>query len=99
MCCFFFSSRRRHTRSLCDWSSDVCSSDLWLHFQQAPAVPDIVGLELVRHCRAWPDHRHLASEYIEQLWKFVETALPEEAADTRQARIVGQLVNGFAVRC
>src|SRR5260221_9305573 len=23
----FFSSRRRHTRSLCDWSSDVCSSD------------------------------------------------------------------------
>ena len=26
--CFFFSSRRRHTRSLCDWSSDVCSSDL-----------------------------------------------------------------------
>src|SRR5690349_25136329 len=33
MCCcrsvrFFFSSRRRHTRSLGDWSSDVCSSDL-----------------------------------------------------------------------
>src|SRR5437588_8814836 len=27
-CSFFFSSRRRHTRSLCDWSSDVCSSDL-----------------------------------------------------------------------
>src|SRR5438132_9835243 len=26
---FFFSSRRRHTRSLCDWSSDVCSSDLF----------------------------------------------------------------------
>src|SRR5438132_5619019 len=25
---FFFSSRRRHTRSLCYWSSDVCSSDL-----------------------------------------------------------------------
>src|SRR5476649_2113432 len=25
---FFVSSRRRHTRSLCDWSSDVCSSDL-----------------------------------------------------------------------
>src|SRR2546421_1207642 len=26
--CFFFSSRRRHTRSDRDWSSDVCSSDL-----------------------------------------------------------------------
>src|SRR5260370_12710801 len=25
---FFFSSRRRHTRFKCDWSSDVCSSDL-----------------------------------------------------------------------
>src|SRR5205814_7116922 len=28
---FFFSSRRRHTRCLSDWSSDVCSSDLY-HF-------------------------------------------------------------------
>src|SRR5699024_11564906 len=26
--CFFFSSRRRHTRSKRDWSSDVCSSNL-----------------------------------------------------------------------
>src|SRR5699024_11369827 len=31
--CFFFSSRRRHTRSKRDWSSDVCSSDLtWSDF-------------------------------------------------------------------
>src|SRR5689334_24131411 len=28
MAYFFFSSRRRHTRWNCDWSSDVCSSDL-----------------------------------------------------------------------
>src|SRR5207237_7667675 len=29
----FFSSRRRHTRFKCDWSSDVCSSDLvWAYF-------------------------------------------------------------------
>src|SRR5256886_2707165 len=28
---FFFSSRRRHTRFDCDWSSDVCSSDLTRH--------------------------------------------------------------------
>src|SRR5947199_2576443 len=27
---FFFSSRRRHTRCLSDWSSDVCSSDLFV---------------------------------------------------------------------
>src|SRR5947199_5687605 len=31
--CFFFSSRRRHTRCLSDWSSDVCSSDLTSAFQ------------------------------------------------------------------
>src|SRR2546422_7343052 len=29
-CLFFFSSRRRHTRCSRDWSSDVCSSDLYL---------------------------------------------------------------------
>src|SRR6266496_5618118 len=34
---FFFSSRRRHTRSLRDWSSDVCSSDLGPH--DLPIVP------------------------------------------------------------
>src|SRR5437762_3163121 len=28
---FFFSSRRRHTRYIGDWSSDVCSSDLFLN--------------------------------------------------------------------
>src|SRR5437899_12932209 len=37
---FFFSSRRRHTRCLSDWSSDVCSSDLI--FAQKSRV----------HCRA-----------------------------------------------
>src|SRR5580692_368758 len=30
---FFFSSRRRHTSFDCDWSSDVCSSDLEIHFR------------------------------------------------------------------
>src|SRR2546430_3760249 len=33
--CFFFSSRRRHTRFDCDWSSDVCSSDLHALFRHA----------------------------------------------------------------
>src|SRR2546427_3850359 len=34
---FFFSSRRRHTRFDCDWSSDVCSSDLTPEHVQAVA--------------------------------------------------------------
>src|SRR5947199_3086560 len=33
---FFFSSRRRHTRCLSDWSSDVCSSDLVAETGDAP---------------------------------------------------------------
>src|SRR6266480_5188455 len=41
---FFFSSRRRHTRLTCDWSSDVCSSDLptwvsWTSFASAEPSP------------------------------------------------------------
>src|SRR5438034_9616793 len=43
---FFFSSRRRHTRSLCDWSSDVCSSDL---------AGLNVGAYLSPHVRAWSE--------------------------------------------
>src|SRR5260370_39990993 len=45
-CLFFFSSRRRHTRFKCDWSSDVCSSDLKLRpcfpYQRTPGqwLPD-----------------------------------------------------------
>src|SRR2546427_12439849 len=50
--CFFFSSRRRHTRFDCDWSSDVCSSDLdglsehWMRGNEGPETfsPfDVVG--------------------------------------------------------
>src|SRR5438132_10816231 len=39
---FFFSSRRRHTRSLCDWSSDVCSSDLFV------ALPVVLAAAALR---------------------------------------------------
>src|SRR5699024_6181047 len=43
---FFFSSRRRHTRSKRDWSSDVCSSDL---FQKAAVDADLAELVLDQH--------------------------------------------------
>src|SRR5437588_9047198 len=46
---FFFSSRRRHTRSLCDWSSDVCSSDL-RSIDERDAKADRVR-EMVEFCR------------------------------------------------
>src|SRR2546427_2579250 len=37
---FFFSSRRRHTRFDCDWSSDVCSSDLVANEMAQLPAPD-----------------------------------------------------------
>src|SRR5438270_3797226 len=48
---FFFSSRRRHTRFDCDWSSDVCSSDLKLRGGRhsgvrvlcVPALPALIS--------------------------------------------------------
>src|SRR6266581_5308649 len=42
MSCFFFSSRRRHTRWTGDWSSDVCSSDLELE----PAYYDLTDADM-----------------------------------------------------
>src|SRR5947207_11683528 len=41
---FFFSSRRLHTRSLCDWSSDVCSSDLRPYADPVPPSAAISNL-------------------------------------------------------
>src|SRR2546430_7055738 len=50
MLIFFFSSRRRHTRFDCDWSSDVCSSDLpdteqqlLAYFSKPPVTYDSKG--------------------------------------------------------
>src|SRR5947199_7411532 len=42
--CFFFSSRRRHTRCLSDWSSDVCSSDLFIINNPANLTPTIASV-------------------------------------------------------
>src|SRR5437868_1351962 len=47
---FFFSSRRRHTRSKRDWSSDVCSSDL---------ANDPACLEAPDRLRAWMRQREI----------------------------------------
>src|SRR5256886_7680126 len=44
---FFFSSRRRHTRFDCDWSSNVCSSDLQAALQ-AKSLDDLLkGLDAI----------------------------------------------------
>src|SRR2546430_3799171 len=53
---FFFSSRRRHTRFDCDWSSDVCSSDL---AKLPPAVRWVV--------RRMGGHRTTAVDFLSYL--------------------------------
>src|SRR5215469_17624869 len=56
---FFFSSRRRHTRSLRDWSSDVCSSDLG----RGSAAPRTSGGRALRpEPGAGPDPRPRSAE-------------------------------------
>src|SRR5262245_62890295 len=45
---FFFSSRRRHTRCLSDWSSDVCSSDLVGAADDAQVEPALERVPLPR---------------------------------------------------
>src|SRR5258706_7604685 len=56
---FFFSSRRRHTRLVSDWSSDVCSSDLAERSARKPraaverSVPETLPVEVEAHGQAF----------------------------------------------
>src|SRR6266568_7871129 len=54
---FFFSSRRRHTRWNCDWSSDVCSSDLG-----AMSAANWLALHAVRHMHEYGTRREHLGE-------------------------------------
>src|SRR2546430_4965335 len=74
----FFASRRRHTRFDCNWSSDVCSSDL-----AQPLAPEAALVELVPL-----DHR--AHRAIEQYDALPEQ--PLETLDARAALgLIGRL--------
>src|SRR2546430_8571438 len=78
---FFFSSRRRHTRFDCDWSSDVCSSDL----AQRNEILDAKDVSaLVTRLRAGVIvdifRQFVPEESVEEQWDIagLETALKAE---------------------
>src|SRR5438270_8598587 len=67
---FFFSSRRRHTRFDCDWSSDVCSSDL----TAVPGTDAEYGQGAIERC----DLRH---REIERFVWLIAVDPPGDAAE------------------
>src|SRR5437879_8456866 len=58
---FFFSSRRRHTRYIGDWSSDVCSSDL-VSSHRGPGNRDVRRVRNARRSPADNASRPIRSE-------------------------------------
>src|SRR5256884_4761295 len=75
--CFFFSSRRRHTRCSRDWSSDVCSSDLSLLAAELP--PAVDGPE----ARGWIAEHDMIDRGL--LEKALAGLPAEDAAQVRDA--------------
>src|SRR5262245_63632577 len=67
---FFFSSRRRHTRCLSDWSSDVCSSDLKFAGGSFVLMPRKVLTDIIDRC-----HR---SDVLVSTGGFIERVLARQ---------------------
>src|SRR5207237_5678884 len=81
---FFFSSRRRHTRFKCDWSSDVCSSDLSVAGRIPPAVRYILGNEACERFSFYGMSTILVT-YMQQYLTW-----PRERAERSEERRVGK---------
>src|SRR5258706_6184305 len=60
---FFFSSRRRHTRLVSDWSSDVCSSDLPVIFRGAQRLLAEKRPIILCEMHSAENHRVLLGEF------------------------------------
>src|SRR2546430_5286450 len=77
---FFFSSRRRHTRFDCDWSSDVCSSDL------------IPSRDLAARFEAYGDWRRRLSVGIARFHEWLrQQELTDAQIDLKVAQLVERL--------
>src|SRR5207248_7772883 len=81
---FFFSSRRRHTRSYGDWSSDVCSSDL-MRSPQGGDIPRPEGHPYLRLTRVLEEGFAVT---LEPGLYFIPQLLDAARADVRRARCI-----------
>src|SRR5207248_4972192 len=86
--CFFFSSRRRHTRSYGDWSSDVCSSDLF--FVESPNPFHGIHAAVTRRPRTndnhgWqPEQRMTREEAVRSFTTWNAFASRQERSEERR---------------
>src|SRR5207249_9668040 len=92
---FFFSSRRRHTRSKRDWSSDVCSSDLQSVQEVKVREDDMSGLVtdvLASGGQAlvFVNTRRSTEALAKSLSKDVRETLGEKELDRSEERRVGK---------
>src|SRR2546427_12703768 len=94
---FFFSSRRRHTRFDCDWSSDVCSSDLILLAlrENDPGYASRIDVKLIERyfrsvagpeCACWrrfPQGKHPNHLGVTSwvLWTFAQYGIPAHKSE------------------
>src|SRR5699024_12109241 len=90
-CFFFFSSRRRHTRSKRDWSSDVCSSDLRVEFGAKLSVSLVSGYAFLDVLSWDPYHegtrlRDSVEKYKERHGYYPEAVLVDTIYRTRENR-------------
>src|SRR5215204_6681741 len=84
---FFFSSRRRHTRSLCDWSSDVCSSDLDQRHLDAGTLASMLA-DAKERSGQFAEEEDLEVEF-ERLWNIEPILFDEQLVEFADESING----------
>src|SRR5205814_7990444 len=83
---FFFSSRRRHTRCLSDWSSDVCSSDLQADIAFLEIADDGLGFDVEAVNKSYDKRGSLGMVNLRERSELVNGILHIESAPGKGAR-------------
>src|SRR2546430_7329300 len=101
---FFFSSRRRHTRFDCDWSSDVCSSDLsrraagqsqllHLHHHLQYAVLDPPGVAAGQRSEEHTSELQSQSNLVCRL--LLEKKKNEQSSASKESKLISHILRHY----